>query len=267
VTIQRYVSDELTHFVGSDLMKRNSSLNKEREEQLYARLLKILREEVLVTGGKETGINADPSIGKKGITVERVVSYKVGSTDLATMIDPAVVCFCDIPVGDVDIHMSKYGPFGLAFSREFLLKHGANPVLYLAEDSVINDDEEKNGELFVKEMNNALLLLSELQWIEQRPEAAPRFSDLGDPPKRVLDDAMRAHQFLLIHVFSLVKAFRGDSADEDPENYYMEREWRRYGDLDFTLDDVRRIYLPSRFAKRLRVDLPEYYGQLTFADR
>ena len=45
----------------------------------------------------------------------------------------------------------------------------------------------------------------------------------------------------------------------------MEREWRRYGDLDFTLDDVCRVYLPARFAKRLRSDLPEYYGQVTFA--
>lgn len=66
-------------------------------------------------------------------------------------------------------------------------------------------------------------------------------------------------------VFPLIKAFKGNSADEDPENYYMEREWRRYGDLDFSLEDVCRMYLPQRFAKRLRADLPDYYGQMTFS--
>ena len=45
----------------------------------------------------------------------------------------------------------------------------------------------------------------------------------------------------------------------------MEREWRHNGELGFELRDVRRIVLPERFAKRLRDDLPEYYGQVTFA--
>ena len=32
-----------------------------------------------------------------------------------------------------------------------------------------------------------------------------------------------------------------------------------------TLDDVSRVYLPKRLARRLRADLPGYYGQVTFA--
>jgi hypothetical protein len=270
---QRYVSEELTHFVGSDLMKKTPSSGKAlrgREDRLYARLLKILAEGLLATGGKKTGVNADPAIGKEGLTVEHVFTYNVGSTDLARMFEAAVICFCDIPVGDVGIHMSKYSSFGLAFKREFLLKQGANPVMYLAEDSVISEGgqgqpAQTNGDLFLEEMNSALVLLSELQWAKQRPDGAPRFPDMADLPKQVSDDAMRAHQFLLIRMFSFVKAFRGDRSDEDPKNYYMEREWRRYGDLDFGLEDVCRVYIPRRFAKRLREDLPDYYGQVTFA--
>lgn len=263
--LQRYVSDELTHFVGRDLMEDMSDDERDaREGRLYDRLVTILRDGQLVTGGKKTGVNADPSIGKEGITVEHVVTYVVGARSLTTMFEPSVVCFCDIPVGDVGIHMAKYSPFGLAFSRDFLLERGANPVLYLAEDAKV-DQGQTFGELFVEEMNHALDLLSELQLAKRQSEGAPPYPDLQGLPKRVSDGAMRAHQFLMIHAFSLVKGFRGDSADEDPENYYMEREWRRYGDLEFALDDVCRIYLPQRFAKRLREDLPDYYGQVTFA--
>lgn len=263
---QRYVSDELTHFVGRDLVQAMPDIShqEERDEKLYDRLVTILKEEQLVTGGKKTGVNADPSIGKEGITVEHVITYVVGARDLASMFEPSVVCFCDIPVGDIEIHMAKYGPFGLAFSRDFLLERGANPVLYLAEDAKVDDEGQTFGELFVEEMNHALALLSELQLASQNPEGALRYPDLEGLPKRVSDDAMRAHQFLLIRAFSLVKAFRGDSADDDPENYYMEREWRRYGDLDFALGDVCRVYLPERFAKRLRENLPGYHGQVTF---
>jgi hypothetical protein len=264
---QRYVSDELTHFVGRDLTLGAADIEREDlEDQLYGRLLTILKDGQLKTGGRRTGVNADPSIGKEGITVERVVTYEVGSRNLGKMFDPAVICFCDIPVDDLGIHVSKYSPFGLAFPRDFLLARGVNPVLYLAEDAKVDEGGGTIGDLFIEEMNRALRLLSELQVAHSHPKGAPRFRDVEGLPPGVPHDATLAHQFLLIRVFSLVKAFRGDSADEDPENYYMEREWRRYGDLDFALDDVSRVYLPKRFAKRLRADLPGYYGQVTFAN-
>jgi hypothetical protein len=265
VSTQRYVSDELTHFVGRDLMSAGAENKLEdREEQLYERLVVILHEGCLKTGGRRTGVNADPAIGKEGITVERVTTYEVGSDDLSRMFDPAVVCFCDIPVGDIAIHIAKYSPFGLAFSRDHLLDRGTNPVLYLAEDATVDEGGETFGELFANEMNRVLRLLTELQWARQRPEGAPRLEGV-EIPKKITDEAMLAHQFLLIRMFSLVKAFRGDAADEDPENFYMEREWRRYGDLEFDIEDVCRVYVPKRFAKRLRTDLPQYYGQVTFS--
>lgn len=264
MSIQRYVSDELSHFVGRDLVSAGAEGKLEdREEQLYERLVSILREGRLKTGGRRSGVNADPSIGKEGITVDRVITYEVDSDDLSRMFDPSVVCFCEIPVGDVAIHIAKYSPFGVAFSREFLLERGTNPVLYLAEDAIVDEGPETFGELFATEMNRVLRLLTELQWARQRPESAPRLEGV-QVPKKITDEAMLAHQFLLIRMFSLVKAFRGDAADEDPENFYMEREWRRYGDLEFGIEDVCRVYLPKRFAKRLREDLPDYYGQVTF---
>ena len=64
----------------------------------------------------------------------------------------------------------------------------------------------------------------------------------------------------------LCKPFDGNKTDADPDNYYMEREWRVLGNVMFTLPDVYRVVIPSAFAKRLREEVPNYYGQITFVD-
>ena len=45
------------------------------------------------------------------------------------------ICFCDIPVTDLEIHMTKYSRFGLSFLKDFLVRKGATPVMYVAENS------------------------------------------------------------------------------------------------------------------------------------
>lgn len=245
---QRYVSDELTHFVGRTLREEVGD-DEEREERRYELLSKVLRTGELLAIGPWLG---DP---EKRPKVSRSVSWDP-TQDLTGMFTASVVCFCDIPVDDVRIHMDKYSEFGLAFSREFLLQNGANPVLYLANDAVIDDTGQANEDLFNEEVRHAVEFLQALVFTEQEGT---------EVPKRLSDEAMRLHTFLMVHLFPLIKPFRGDLEDEHPNNFYMEREWRLHGDLDFELDDVRRVYVPERFARRLREDLPEYFGQVTFA--
>ena len=72
--------------------------------------------------------------------------------------------------------------------------------------------------------------------------------------------------FLRNLVFSFIKYFDDSTADEDQANVYMEREWRVLGDINFTLADVYRVFMPERYAKRFREDLPTYTGQLTFSN-
>lgn len=71
--------------------------------------------------------------------------------------------------------------------------------------------------------------------------------------------------FLEIYMFSYIKEFDDRAADENPANVYMEREWRVLGSVKFALSDVRRVFLPEKFAERFRADLPEFTGQLTFS--
>ena len=43
------------------------------------------------------------------------------------------ICFCDIPLRDLSIHMAKFSKFGLAFSKNYFAEKGAVPVMYVPE--------------------------------------------------------------------------------------------------------------------------------------
>jgi len=47
------------------------------------------------------------------------------------LVVPTVTCYCDICPDHLQIHMKKYGMFGLSFRRDFLIKLGARPVTYM----------------------------------------------------------------------------------------------------------------------------------------
>ena len=72
--------------------------------------------------------------------------------------------------------------------------------------------------------------------------------------------------FALNYVFTFMKCFDAKRSFEDESNYYMEREWRIGGNVQFTLNDVARVFFPASYAKRFRVDLPSYVGQISFID-
>ncbi len=46
-----------------------------------------------------------------------------------------MVCFCDIPLGRIQEHVSFYGSYGVGLSREWAIKNGLNPVFYLSKSS------------------------------------------------------------------------------------------------------------------------------------
>ena len=73
-------------------------------------------------------------------------------------------------------------------------------------------------------------------------------------------------RFLSLHMFCYLKFFDHELPDDAPDNFYFEREWRVCGNLQFNLQDVRRVLIPEEYAERFRQDLPEYYGQVNFTD-
>ena len=55
-------------------------------------------------------------------------------------------------------------------------------------------------------------------------------------------------------------------AEDDPNNFYMEREWRVPEGLAFGMDEIARIIIPREFVDQFQADVPEYAGQVTVAE-
>jgi hypothetical protein len=233
--LQRYVSKELTHFVGRSLSE---------DEERYNLLLKILRHPLLYTPNEYfAGMFQDLDIN----ILADLSSNK--------MFNPDMVCFCDIPIEDLEIHMNKYSRFGLSFLKSFLIQKGASPLFYIEENSII-----KFGDTRAQHFNQiGEICKYYLAWIKDP-------NNIAQIPSDDLERLLKIKDFLLYQFFSFLKFFDSAKEDDDPDNFYMEREWRVLGEMQFELSNVRRVIIPETYAKRFRDDLPEYYGQITFVD-
>ncbi|HEX2021563.1 MAG TPA: abortive infection system antitoxin AbiGi family protein [Candidatus Thermoplasmatota archaeon] len=235
---QRYVSDELTHFVGRHLAG---------DEARYGLLVEILRTGTLAP--HEPGAAGDVAID---------LSAPVSSN---RAYEPEMVCFSDIPVGDLDLHIRKYTPFGLAFQKPLLVARGATPVFYVAAaaPTQLREGEGARVATRAEALDRAAALLHRL-----RAESQARRGKAAPADARLLADVDDLARLLDFEVFSYLKFFEYPLDDADPSNFYMEREWRLLGELRFGLGDVRRVVLPEAYAARLRADVPGYAGQVTF---
>lgn len=227
--LQHYVSDELTHFVGRSLPS---------DVGQYNLLLRIIREECLRSPkhGAFCGGRLQP---RPGVPLSSNEAY-LGS----------YVCFCDIPLPDLSIHMQKYSRFGLSFAKRFLMLHGASPVFYIASTSL-------NGPPIGR---TKAADFDEMHALYQRLLCA----DCSD--EQVAEMIYQIGNLLDWEVLSFCKFFDPDSLDIAPDNYYMEREWRTLRQVEFKPSDIRRIIVPSAYLERLRQDVQDYTGPVTCAD-
>jgi hypothetical protein len=239
---QRYVSSELTHFVGR---------TDPDDEVRYARLVKILRGRVLTS---------DPESPQSINRIEGVVGYQVAVGELFSEPESYsldCVCFCDIPLPDLPLHMAKYGRFGLAFAKTFLIPKGANPVFYLATNSPARHVSRR---VYFDRM------VANIQWlIDRLRRDYPNPTNSTAAPE-VRDRLEQMFNFVNLYLLCFAKLFDDHLDVEHPDNFYMEREWRVPGVVAFTMDDVRRILLPESFARRFREGFPKYAGQVSFAE-
>jgi hypothetical protein len=258
--VQRYVSSELTRFVGKD----------KPEEDQYQLLLRILM----------TGWLLHKPFDPTQPRTARLDFSQLISTD--KIIDYEVVCFCDIPSSDLAIHVRKYSRFGLGFKKEFPINKGACPLFYVANDSPvpITPDQLFAGDDFSDRINEApakgivhrglyfdtsvraiLDLLVALDTFcfddgnryfkgVDASEFRNRFAcllGLSSAHIAAVESALRGKpdasgtiractNFLLDWVFTFMKCFDAKRSFEDEENYYMEREWRIGDNVHFTLE-------------------------------
>lgn len=256
-TSQRYVSSELAHFVGQGL----------EEEQQYQLLLKILNE------GWITHPPHNPKI-RGNLSVKTSSSFSSNE-----MYCPQIVCFCDIPIADLDIHITKYSPLGLSFNKDFVVKQGGCPVFYLPLQAKVQIRKEASPEemmrLLKEDGSDALFEnIGKGQYFDRMThefgELMKIFQKLimensqspGVPKEHIR--LMELESFISFHIFSYIKFYDHSLTDDHADNYYLEREWRVVGNVEFDLNDVETVFMPKQYSQRFKTDCPLYRGHLVF---
>jgi len=244
-SLQRYVSPDLTHFVGRAL--KNDELRFQMLKRILSRGL----------------LKARPMARR---ATYAYVLEKRADLDLSSnhVYRGSVVCFCDIPPGDLLLHMGKYSRFGISFPKAFVAEQGALPVMYIplkGRPSLLPSDDYPYRSVASQKV--AFNQFS--KWLN-RVEAAIEPLSKNPGSRNVASDLKKVIGFLEINILSHLKFFDHGLHDADPDNFYMEREWRVSQSVEFDLADVQRIIIPARFSRRLRKAFPAYDGELVFAE-
>jgi hypothetical protein len=179
--MQRYVSKELTHFVGRNLRKEIMDKNQRREEQ-HKILLKII-EDKCIRHSIDLLQRIPDGLKYSSNTCDHFRSGKFSDND---MFLPGMICFCDIPLEDLGIHMSKYSHFGISFQKSFLIERGATPVFYVEKNSAIGHTHignttrseyfDKMVDCYINYCNNYIKCLNSLHKIEPKSKECVEIS-------------------------------------------------------------------------------------------
>ena len=274
--MNEYTSNLLCHFVGR---------SKANDNERFDLLLNIIK------GGKLIANIRDPENLKstfEGNYQCEHVGEVFGQCDC--------VCFCDIPNSSLSIHTAKYGKFGLGFDKDFIARQGAHPVMYIPKNYSIVErgDGSAKGKSstprtpemyypYLIRLATNLLPLMEIGYIGvdlQQQEKNLESVGLGKHLD-LFDDTVRAAFFngkyhpLVYNILqgignqlAYVKLYDATLADDHPDNYYMEREWRSLENVSFALNDIRAVYLPDQcYVTFFSETYPAYTGDFVILDK
>jgi len=260
---QRYVSSELLHFVGRGM----------NEDDQFGLFIKILNE------GWITHPPHNPNIsGNLSVNTSSAISRN-------EMYSPEITCFADIPLQDISLHMGKYSAIGMSFSKNFIADAGGVPVHYLSTESNVR----RSRNLTSEEIHSIVTNHGSDRLIDHMYENVPKSVYFDDMLReyhelfRLFEDMERnqstspgvselskrireLQRFFDFHIFSYFKFFDHRKSDDDPDNYYFEREWRIVSNLNFSLGDVKTVLFPSKYSGAFRKTFPTYEGQVVFTD-
>lgn len=274
-----YVSNNLTHFVGRSLS---------HDRLRYELLSKIIRDGVLLDPSHiarkdsifRVAIPGDPADGVE-YSSDPNVRHDVGSKlSDNSLVQFEIVCFCDIPLEELAIHCSKYGRFGLAFSKLFLTARGACPVMYIPKpgsfEMTLREYHSTSGRMQYEEPRTGdraalfddifkfhnQLLYTRYLILEQGVPRAKSTHGVDEIVKK-LRTALFYQTGMEAFIFGNLKFFDPNLPSDHIDNYYLEREWRVAGKVRFLREDIQRLLVSPDFVDQARRDFPELADRIT----
>jgi hypothetical protein len=132
-----------------------------------------------------------------------------------------MVCFCDLPLSDVTDHIGFYGNYGIGLRKEWALKNGMNPIIYLSNTSTIYEclDAFINGNLMTYK----------------------KLKD-GNVSREHIDLFIKELGIYSMLIMDFVKPFSGKMFRNEKnvdKYFYDEREWRYIPKLEESNKDWR----------------------------
>ena len=137
-----------------------------------------------------------------------------------------IVCFCDLPSNLLKIHKKRYGNYGLSLSKEWGIKNGINPVMYVSDKNAQVMNYYRNIQQFILNKN---------------------FTDFIDAHKDAY--GKQAEEIMSEYFYNVLcmSAFLRRYEDENTR-FYDEREWR-YLFIDGKTSFIQQIYFTIQFGK------------------
>lgn len=223
--MQRYVGQRLYHLVGSQ--------QPDAEEANFETLSAILRSMELRT--------CEVAGERGGVRTVRDPSRPITNGE---PIQQSVVCLCDIPREDLPFHARRYGRFGLGVSRSVVAQCGGRPVIYIpfSKKSCGNW-----GARFPRLVDSVLEGLD--RFFPDSPDSRSKI--VGASAKDAQGAADEASSLITRDVQAFLKFWDVDLPEDHPENFYMEREWRKFGNLGLALC-LEEIIAPPQYHDALR---------------
>ncbi|MGQ4582482.1 abortive infection system antitoxin AbiGi family protein [Lysobacter sp. F60174L2] len=222
--MQNFVSNTLYHLVGRG--------RPEADHDNFETLCAILRSMELRT--------CEVAGARGGARISRDPDRPIIDGEPA---EQSVVCFCDIPRDQLWFHARRYGKFGLGLRRSVVAQWGARPVIYIP----VSDRAHGNwGKRFG---NNVKTVLSGLDSFFPS-SLSPKTRVVGSPAVDAQDAADEAAHLIARDLQAFLKFWNVDLPDGHPENFYMEREWRKFGNLQLALC-LEEIVAPPKYHDEL----------------
>ncbi len=88
---------------------------------------------------------------------------------------------------------------------------------------------------------------------------------LGSEPTDYSQTVKCLQSVFQLHILSFIKPFNSNLAEEHSDNYYMEREWRKFGNLRFKPENVESVIVDDAYVQQFKKDRPKYAGRVISA--
>lgn len=228
-----YTSLNLWHFVGWTAPND--------DDKNYATLKKVLASGCVSHAPHEYGQ------GTSNYTYNLEGTFRDGR-----LIVPTVTCYADIPESSLGVHVRKYGRFGIGFRRRLLVARGTRPVTYVP----IGDGDGPMAGSSANTLKDIEAVYRGFRRLFDQRDDVPKSRRMCEEPKTEGELYGALKYVLELEFLPFIKVFHSELRDDDPSNFYMEREWRKYGNLLFEPRDISAVCVAASHVEMFKCDFP-----------